>query len=230
VGIRTDNPQGLLHVDAKADTDAGQNTGIDDDVVFTADGRIGVGTLSPQARLDIRSSTPGAIRIADGTEGGGRILVSDIDGRAQWQSLLGSWYATLRGGSASQWKDPFTYTFSDLSPPNRGSVDLAAGSVAVPYTGLYLLTFSGTTDPAGTSGYTFYLSYVDIWINGVTNVAFAQQIHRSLPVEIEFSGRMFFSLKKDDIVIAKPHPGSSSPGGYHAYVYRDFMMRIDFIR
>jgi hypothetical protein len=92
----------MLHVDAKGDMyiDATDTLNIADDVVFTADGRIGVGTAAPQTRLHIRDSVLPAIRIADTTEGPGKVLVSDATGAARWESLAGFWYATLENGSS----------------------------------------------------------------------------------------------------------------------------------
>ena len=150
VGIRTEDPRGMLHVDAKGDTriSVGDTVNIPDDVVVTRQGRIGVGTLTPQARLHIVG--PKAIRIADGTQGGGKILTSiDNSGKAHWASVVGSWYATLKGGKSegassgsgtTGWPD-FTYASYDESSP--GSVNLAAGSITIPYTATYQVTVTG---------------------------------------------------------------------------------------
>jgi hypothetical protein len=43
---------------------------------------IGLGTLSPTARLDVR----GNVRIADGNEAAGKVLTSDANGRATWEN------------------------------------------------------------------------------------------------------------------------------------------------
>ena len=64
VGIRTEDPQGMLHVDARGDTYTNPADTLDD-VVVTPEGRIGVGTLHPQARLHIVG--PKAIRARDGS-------------------------------------------------------------------------------------------------------------------------------------------------------------------
>ncbi len=48
-------------------------------------GFVGVGTGVPVAKLDVA----GTVRIADGTEGPGKVLVSDGIGRASWQSPAG---------------------------------------------------------------------------------------------------------------------------------------------
>jgi hypothetical protein len=52
-------------------------------VVITRDsGKLGIGTLSPAAKLDVI----GKVKITDGTEGTGKVLVSDANGQASWQN------------------------------------------------------------------------------------------------------------------------------------------------
>jgi hypothetical protein len=45
-------------------------------------GKIGINNINPTARLDVA----GNIKIADGTQGNGKVLTSDVDGNASWQS------------------------------------------------------------------------------------------------------------------------------------------------
>ena len=47
------------------------------------DGSLGIGTTSPTAKLDV----VGSIRIADGTQGNGKVLMSDANGRASWSDV-----------------------------------------------------------------------------------------------------------------------------------------------
>lgn len=46
-------------------------------------GNVGVGTTSPTAKLHVT----GDVRIEDGTQGAGKVLTSDADGRASWQTI-----------------------------------------------------------------------------------------------------------------------------------------------
>jgi hypothetical protein len=57
-------------------------------------GNIGIGTTAPGARLEVNNgSTAGAVKIVDGTQGAGKVLTSDANGLATWQTPTG-------GGSA----------------------------------------------------------------------------------------------------------------------------------
>jgi len=51
---------------------------------ITADGNVGIATTTPTHKLHIYSSTAGAIRIEDGTQGSGKVLKSDADGVGRW--------------------------------------------------------------------------------------------------------------------------------------------------
>lgn len=80
IGIQTDNPLGIFHVDPKRDTNAAGTSGTADDVVVTNSGQVGIGTVTPTAKLDIR----GTFRLRDGNQAEGKMLVSDVSGNAKW--------------------------------------------------------------------------------------------------------------------------------------------------
>ena len=65
-------------------------------MVLTASGNLGVGTMNPKTKLDIA----GKVRIADGSQGSGKLLVSDNDGIARWAAA-----STLGIGSGSNPND-----------------------------------------------------------------------------------------------------------------------------
>jgi hypothetical protein len=101
LGVNTSNPMHLLHI---KDNEIPENF-VDDDMdgwvdetdighefVFTSGGRLGIGTTTPLASLHIE----GNILIADGTQGAGKVLTSDENGVASWQTAGG-------GGGGSGW-------------------------------------------------------------------------------------------------------------------------------
>ena len=89
----------------------------DDKLVVQGDGRVGIGTNTPSATLDV----VGTFQLADGTQGAGDILSSDASGNAGWNVGTESLHYFICAGG--------TY------PSNGGSWD-------VPVTGQVIL-FAG---------------------------------------------------------------------------------------
>jgi hypothetical protein len=56
--------------------------------------RVGIGTDNPGAKLDIQ----GTVRIADGTQGAGKVLTSDASGTASWSSSSAHFIGESYGG------------------------------------------------------------------------------------------------------------------------------------
>lgn len=50
-GVNTDNPKGIFHVDGQGNTDASNIT--TDDIIFTNEGKMGIGTITPAEVLDV---------------------------------------------------------------------------------------------------------------------------------------------------------------------------------
>jgi hypothetical protein len=153
VGINTENPRGVLHIDGgtfpnplQEEVGAAQAA---DDVVIDASGRIGIGVAAPEAKADIRAGEPkGAIRIADGTEGEGKVLVSGAGGNARWTSIGLWWYAALyndvfdateaQQNTGYRWH--VDYEDAQISSATQGSVNKAEGTISVPSDGKYRIT------------------------------------------------------------------------------------------
>lgn len=82
IGVNTDNPQQLFHIDAQRNTSG--TTNISDDVVIDSNGNMGIGTISPTAKLHIATNTV-ALRLQDGTQGSKKMLYSkDTNGSLSW--------------------------------------------------------------------------------------------------------------------------------------------------
>lgn len=62
---------------------------------------IGIGTVTPSTKLHIASATPGALRIADGTEAAGYVLTSDVNGVGTRQVAWGGGGPIVTTGSGS---------------------------------------------------------------------------------------------------------------------------------
>jgi len=147
VGIKTENPQGVFHIDGQGNTNGNLNRA--DDVIITQNGDVGIGTV-PSSRLDIKSSSFGAFRLEDGSEGPGKVLSCvSADGKATWANLPGSWYASLTGGNLPYTNDLSTrkveFTGGQISSAQVGGVDVVSGRITVPYTGIYRLTISANS-------------------------------------------------------------------------------------
>ena len=64
--------------------------------VVTGNGNVGIGTTNPQATFDVN----GNIKITDGTQGVGKVLMSDDIGRGSWQNIS-STGGTMPPGTAT---------------------------------------------------------------------------------------------------------------------------------
>lgn len=89
VGINTSNPLGVFHVDGSKDNPI-NNSNLTtsqelNDFIILPNGNVGVGTIDPQAKLDIRSNHTPAFRLKDGSEGADKILVSNAQGVGNWK-------------------------------------------------------------------------------------------------------------------------------------------------
>lgn len=138
--------------------------------VILGDGRFGIGTITPQAMLDVA----GSIRMADGNQGNGKILMSDANGIGSWQSATsftgpaGADGKTILNGTSNPGSgigndgDFYLNTSTNLlfGPKAAGAwgsgVSLVGPAGATGATGA-----TGPTGAAGTNGKTI--------LNGTTN-------------------------------------------------------------
>lgn len=134
VGINTSNPQGTFHVDGAKDN---VSTGVPtiaqqaNDFVVLSNGNVGAGTVNPTNKLDIRSTTSGALKIVDGTQGNAKVLTSDANGVATWRTLPASTdtniynsNGTLTGArTVTQGTNTLAFTSTATTGANHFSVD-----------------------------------------------------------------------------------------------------------
>lgn len=169
VGINTRTPQSIFHIDTQSNTSGSLNTS--DDVIVNEQGNIGIGSITPQRKLEIISSTPGAIRIADTSEGTTKVLTSNSTGVATWVNIIGSWNASLTGGNLAYTTTLSTrkinFTGGTISKPGTGSINITNGSITVPYAGTYRLTLFGISLMNRDSGY-FIAGYYNVRKNGAS--------------------------------------------------------------
>jgi len=84
------NIGGAFHIDGKGDNDPVPTAAqTENDVFVNTDGKVGLGTVSPEVHLHIEPNAASTVllRIADGSEGEGRVLTSGADGTASWQKF-----------------------------------------------------------------------------------------------------------------------------------------------
>ncbi|NDW09610.1 hypothetical protein [Dysgonomonas sp. 520] len=127
VGIKTENPLGVFHIDPLENTSVGGASGTSDDVIVLNNGRVGLG-ISPTANLHVN----GGFRLVDGTEGANKMLVSDANGGASWQyKTLGQRVGPISLAPMLSNHDivgsTFRYTGASITlPPGNWQVNLNA--------------------------------------------------------------------------------------------------------
>lgn len=166
IGVNTSNPQVLFHIDPKQNnhaTGAPTLQQTEDDIVITQNGSMGIGTITPETKLDIRKRTSiddllfidnGRALIPN------QYLISDSQGNALWSSVFASWFAYMSNALPidNKYPDFFLledYSSSGISEAGIGSVNSTDGTITVPYNGIYKLTCSAHW------GYRRSVSYTD---------------------------------------------------------------------
>lgn len=102
IGINTDMPLGVFHVDPHSNNSTSLTTKYADDVIVDSSGNVGIGTVTPTAKLDVR----GTVLIDDGSQSPGYLLTSDGTGKTQWRPKVSNRIGIWRIGSST----PFIFT------------------------------------------------------------------------------------------------------------------------
>ena len=93
VGINTTVPyiNSIFHIDSQGNNTSStlvSSSETSDDIIIDSSGNIGVGTVNPTAKLhiDASNSSLNPLRIADGSQGTGKYLFSDNEGKVTWKN------------------------------------------------------------------------------------------------------------------------------------------------
>ncbi|MFY9462253.1 MAG: hypothetical protein WAP51_03580 [Candidatus Sungiibacteriota bacterium] len=128
--------------------------------IWDSAGNIGIGTVSPQARLDV----VGNIRIADGTEGAGKVLTSDATGFASWQ---------ISSGGAGGWTDagPVVHLTTNTDKVGIGTEN-PTESLHLSKSGDAAIRFESSGASVLTTATFNYIGAIQTWIvpAGVTSI------------------------------------------------------------
>ena len=99
---------------------------------------VGIGTDSPLTKLDII----GNIKISDGTEGEGKVLTSDINGLASWQTPQFGESGGVIGNGTPNFV-PLWVTNSSLSDSNM-KIDDNGNIILKPGSSIFILSMDGS--------------------------------------------------------------------------------------
>lgn len=137
IGIKTENPLTLFHIDGRGDNDSTPtNIQTENDFVTTSDGNVGIGTITPTVKLEIQTNgmpigTTGGFKLSDGSQGIGKFMRSDPQGVGSWNSAM---------DNALVWDSNHRFT--------------------IPHTGVYLITLHMSSKSINTS-------YTNKWENPI---------------------------------------------------------------
>ena len=150
VGVNTTNPRGIFNVDGLHNN---TNTAVSatvaaeskDDVVVDAGGNVGIGTSNPTVKLEIQTggttTTPvTGVKIVDGTQGEGRVLVSDTDGNATWRINSSAFVSYKNSPAQTIISNRTGYTpliWSDVVSDEYNCYNTSTGYFTAPKTGVF---------------------------------------------------------------------------------------------
>lgn len=142
IGINTETPLGIFHVDGQRNTTIA-GTNISDDVIVSTAGRLGIGMIpgnTGKVQIQTTASSVSPMKLVDGNQGVGKVLVAtDNNGNMGWVAPPVGWANVFYLTGVRNFIDKSATSFFET---------------IVPYTGEYLviLRWWGTSDIASQEG------------------------------------------------------------------------------
>ncbi len=87
-------------------------------MIVAGNGNVGIGTLTPDAKLEIA----GQIKITGGSPGAGKVLTSDANGLATWQSMSGTSVSSVFGRTGAVIGASGDYTAGQITNVAAGNI------------------------------------------------------------------------------------------------------------
>ncbi len=155
--------------------------------------RVGIGTTSPIAKLDIA----GNIKITDGTQAIGKVLTSDAVGNGSWQALIPAKIAFLAGNNAVGDQIIPAGTFTDVDLTFAGSRIFNDGGGYIPSSGKFVAPVTGVYQfnthlliggPSGANVQVFFRDAAGKILEARSAITVSGEINFDLPVTVKLNG------------------------------------------
>ncbi len=155
--------------------------------------RVGIGTTSPIAKLDIA----GNIKITDGTQAIGKVLTSDAVGNGSWQALIPAKIAFLAGNNAVGDQIIPAGTFTDVDLTFAGSRIFNDGGGYIPSSGKFTAPVTGVYHfnthlliggPSGAVVQVFFRDAAGKILEARSAITVSGEINFDLPVTVKLNG------------------------------------------
>ncbi len=165
VNTKTSDPNIILYIDGMKDNATGQASSIENDVVFTSSGNLGIGTNTPKTRVDVRSvaDQSGIFAVGSTTQtasevGGGAIRYNtstsylEYSDGEKWHALplkppTKTMVLVKKMSSQSVTNNSTTQITNWNAVMDSGNdFNLSAGVFTAPRNGFYVVSFNATID------------------------------------------------------------------------------------